>query len=276
MQKGAIEQVSKENVTGWIYSSEVKLNDLRILAFIDKECVGSGFISIYRPDLQGVGLGNGQLGFSINISAEEADISKLYIKFEGSDFLLTQSDAKIISYENDTGKLSKINKNEYLRELSSLKWKLRNEKIMQSSYDMFRMLAIFGLYERALPQTNDRPKIEVVESEITNFIEEFSQNDIKIIEKVLLSSEDNTNFLDSLIKSEKIIPIIAMVADEPVTMSALEGSHIDASFDVDRSTNEYVLSQKNILFINVNLDFKINKKNINEGLIRLFYAEYLN
>ena len=276
MQKGAIEQVSKENVVGWIYSSEAKLDDLRILAYIDKECVGSGFISIYRPDLQGVGLGNGQLGFSINISAEDADISKLYIKFEGSDFLLTQSDAKIISDETSAGKLSKINQNQYLRELSSLKWKLRNEKIIQSSYDMFRMLAIFGLYERALPLNTKKSKLEIIESEITNFIEEFSQNEIKIIEKVLLSSEDNVNFLDRLMDSEKIIPIIAMVADEPVTISALEGSHIDASFEVDRSTNEYVLSQKNILFININLDFKINKKNINEGLIRLFYAEYLN
>lgn len=91
MLKGAIDHISVSNVGGWLFTNLGSLDEALVLAFLGEECVGSGRIEIFRPDLLAAGMGDGRHGFSFPISVkDEEEAGRVYVKLEGSDAVILQ------------------------------------------------------------------------------------------------------------------------------------------------------------------------------------------
>ncbi len=73
MIRGAIEVAQEKLVSGWIYSSQVKLRDTLVLAFSGARCVGSGRVDIFRQDLFDAKLGDGYCGFHFPVALEKGE-----------------------------------------------------------------------------------------------------------------------------------------------------------------------------------------------------------
>lgn len=116
MMRGAIDLVQPQRIAGWIYCGPVATAAPTVLAFVDGRCVGAGRIDLVREDLKQAGLGDGRLGFSFPIQvADEADLARVVVKLEGSDFALLQKGAKVARREAGPERLADPQRTEWLR-----------------------------------------------------------------------------------------------------------------------------------------------------------------
>ena len=98
MIRGAIEVVTEERISGWIYSGAVLASGTLALAFCGSRCVGSGKISLFRQDIADAGLGDGYSGFDFNISLKpDEDVASIVIKLQLCDFALLQRTSIVTS-----------------------------------------------------------------------------------------------------------------------------------------------------------------------------------
>jgi hypothetical protein len=94
---GAIESVTLEEVAGWIYSPATELHGTLALAFVGGECVGSGRVEYYRPDLASAGLSHGKYGFHFPVALRnEAAVGSLVVRPEGCEAIIVQRGSRIV------------------------------------------------------------------------------------------------------------------------------------------------------------------------------------
>jgi hypothetical protein len=105
MFRGAIENVTDNAVSGWVYSDKLRVTGQTLLAFANNVCVGSGKVGLHRQDLEEAGLGDGKLGFNFGITLNGIS-APVVVKFEGSDAMLIPPDSALVWTKREADKLS--------------------------------------------------------------------------------------------------------------------------------------------------------------------------
>lgn len=147
MIKGAIEAVSPQGVSGWMYSSALKLRDALVLAFVGEACVGSGRLDRFRQDLADVGFDDGYLGFSFPIALPAgADTAAVVVRLDGCEAVLVQRRSRITGPETARG-AAEPSLDETLRRIA---WLRRRDAVTDAEEEFLRGLARFGVSEVAL------------------------------------------------------------------------------------------------------------------------------
>lgn len=101
---GAVEVVTTEDVSGWIYSPLQDLQGTTALAFVDRKCVGSGRVGAFRQDLADAGLSHGRFGFRFPIVLpDEEAAGRLVISPEGCEALIIQRDSRVVGEQAAAG-----------------------------------------------------------------------------------------------------------------------------------------------------------------------------
>lgn len=94
---GAVENVTPEEVSGWMYSQAADLHGSLALAFVDGACVGSGRVELFRQDLADAGLSHGKLGFHFPISLPAEDAAgRLVVGLERCEAVFLQRGSKVV------------------------------------------------------------------------------------------------------------------------------------------------------------------------------------
>jgi hypothetical protein len=155
MIRGAIENVSRNRVFGWVWSAEGKVEGRTVLAFLDETCVGAGKVEGFRQDLKDAGLGDGNAGFNFDITyPNPADAPRVVVKLEGSDALLVQRRSRIMPPGAGAAAQRPARQQ---TSLSSLQWMRARGWLSQSDYDFLRFFRQLGVYDRSLVVPQDRP-----------------------------------------------------------------------------------------------------------------------
>ncbi len=147
MIRGAIEQVTHNRVTGWIWSPDVDLAGRTVLAFLDMACIGAGKVDGFRGDLKAAGLGTGRAGFSFNLTYRNpADAPRVVVKLEGSDAVLIQAGSRVAppAGRQAGGAAAPA------RDLAALNWMRARGWIGQPDHDFLRFIRQVGAYGRTL------------------------------------------------------------------------------------------------------------------------------
>lgn len=156
MIRGAIENVTRNRVYGWIWSPDVSLAGRTVLAFLDDACIGAGKIEEVRQDLKDAGLGDGRAGFNFDLTyPNPADAPRVVVKLEGSDAMLMQRRSRIMPPGAGAGPARPVRQ---LTSLSSLQWMRARGWLSQSDYDFLRFFRQLGVYERSLVVPQERPE----------------------------------------------------------------------------------------------------------------------
>jgi hypothetical protein len=93
---GAIERVRPNRVTGWIHCHAADLKDATVLAFVDRRCVGTGKVGLFRQDLADAGLLHGHLGFDFPISLDTPeDTGKVVVSLERCEAVIVQHESVV-------------------------------------------------------------------------------------------------------------------------------------------------------------------------------------
>ncbi|WP_372623530.1 hypothetical protein [Falsiroseomonas sp.] len=154
MIRGAIENVTRNRVYGWLWSPDVKLVGRTVLAFLDDACVGAGKIEGFRQDLKDAGLGDGQAGFNFDLSyPNPADAPRVTVKLEGSDVMLVQRRSRIGAPGAGAAPARATRQGP---SLTSLQWMRARGWLSQSDYDFLRFFRQLGVYERSLVVPQER------------------------------------------------------------------------------------------------------------------------
>ncbi len=149
MIRGSLETVTENSVSGWLYADAVTVRDRTVLAFVDGHCIGSGRIEKFRKDLADAGLEDGVLGFQFPIVLPEpTDMSRVTVRFEGSDVVLLQDESRVVSAGQTVTAAPKRTRRSY----SSIQWMRSQGWLDQSEYDFLKYTEQLGIYERSLQQ----------------------------------------------------------------------------------------------------------------------------
>jgi hypothetical protein len=157
MIRGAIENVTRNRVFGWLWSPDVTLLGRTVLAFLDDVCIGAGKIEGFRQDLKDAGLGDGQAGFNFDLTyPNPADAPRVTVKLEGSDVVLVQRRSRIMP--PGAGASAAARTTRQGPSLTSLQWMRARGWLTQSDYDFLRFFRQLGVYERSLVVPQERPE----------------------------------------------------------------------------------------------------------------------
>ena len=157
MIRGAIENVTRNRVYGWIWSPDATLNGRTVLAFLDDVCIGAGKIEEFRQDLKDAGLGDGKAGFNFDLTyPNPVDAPRVVVKLEGSDAMLMQRRSRVMP-PGAAGGASPARSVRQPPSLASLQWMRARGWLTQSDYDFLRFFRQLGVYERSLVVPQERP-----------------------------------------------------------------------------------------------------------------------
>lgn len=147
MIKGHIDLVTPTRVEGWAYAAGFAVRGMRLLAWIDDVCLGGGVVGVYRQDLAEAGLGDGHLGFSFDIHLERPmPLGRLFVSFEGSDFILRGPRARLRDAEEAEGAAGIVPD-----EIPLWQFACRQGWIAEDERQQLNMLARYGCCEVPLP-----------------------------------------------------------------------------------------------------------------------------
>jgi hypothetical protein len=254
--------VTPELVQGWIQCVDSVSRDKVVLAFAGRECVGSGKIGLFRSDLAEAGLGDGYLGFSFPITADPARVGSITVKLDGSDAVLLQGDAMVVSKSPDPRMLDEVI---IARQLSALKWQLNHARINQADFDYLRILWSFGVYERSLLRRDSVGKAPQADAGATvakTLLESYlgADADLSLIQGVTAK-----NFADEMTRVSRdlrLAPVVALASKDKVTVRALEGSHIRGTPGAAESARrgqyvDYVVSPENLVIVDSRISAEV-------------------
>lgn len=226
MIRGAIEVVTTEAVQGWIYCDHVAMSDQTVLAYSGEQCVGSGRVNVFRPDLVSAGLSDGKLGFNFPIAVDPEAVETVVVKFEGSDAVLLQTGARI-GHRGSGG--SALKRSSVLAQLGRLKWALKHGRIGQADFDFLRTVYSFGVYERGLVRRRSADDQVVVDSwrvVTRTLFEALVSMEVETLEARLNSPEQFKLEMARVARSPELLPIVALHSDTPASVQVAEGSHV--------------------------------------------------
>ena len=87
---GYVDDITDISVHGWVCDREKLDHSLEIEIYADEVRIGETIASIYRPDLQDIGLGNGKHGFNFSLPAN-AQEQQITVKVKNYDYEVPKS-----------------------------------------------------------------------------------------------------------------------------------------------------------------------------------------
>lgn len=257
IMRGAIDQVSVDNVAGWLYSEAGPLRGHTVLALIDDECVGAGTVDIFRPDLMDAGLGDGYSGFDIRIIVPRAgDEQRLVVKLDGSDLVLLQPSARISKPSKLSG-LALFS----LRSPKSLEWMRTRGWLEQMEIDLFRALHQFGIYDRSLRMAKSAEKASGTplldpEHEASVLFELLRMERVELQEHKL----ENVRALAAQraqLAAQTPEPVVALWSAKREALMVVEGSHQDEQLIGNELSGavDYVVGPDRLILLDVRCRF---------------------
>lgn len=222
---GAVEAVTPENVSGWIYSPLQDLHGTMVLAFVDRECVGSGIIEIFRQDLADAGLSHGRFGFHFPIvpPGEEA-VSRVVVRPEGCEAVILQRDSVVTCAPRAAGTGLVGGR---LPGSGTVAWLRKRQAISKDESDFLGSLGDFGV--AAWPLRPARPGTGVGTADR----DEAACGVIELCD-VAATRIGRAEFSDARELAEALgnedhpisqAGLLVFHADEALTFSVVEGSH---------------------------------------------------
>ena len=157
MIRGAIENVSRNRASGWIWSAEADLRGRQVLAFLDDTCIGAGVVESFRPDLKDAGLGDGVAGYDFEIACPStADAVRVTVRLEGSDAVLLQRRSRVGGLA--AAAAGRPGAARQPLALASLQWMRSRGWLSQADFDFLRFFRRFGVHDRTLVEPRERPE----------------------------------------------------------------------------------------------------------------------
>ncbi|TDH60003.1 hypothetical protein E2C06_24320 [Dankookia rubra] len=230
MLKGSIEEVTAGEVAGWAYVDNAEMRGKPVLAFLDQECVGAGEVSIFRQDLADAGLGDGFLGFNFNVRIPSpADRARVVIRVGGSDAILLQSNATIVSRAAPRTKVAQDSLGRSLT-ASSLQWMLARGWLTQADHDFLKFFTRMGVYDRTLrvPRTTGEaadPGRQDPALVARDLLSLFAMREVEISKRQLRQQDDLLEQIAKHTQAQDVLPILALWSAERGKLSVAEGSH---------------------------------------------------
>ena len=259
MLKGAIDHISVSNIGGWLFTSLGNLDDSVVLAFSGEECVGSGKIEVFRPDLLAAGMGDGRHGFSFPISVkDEEEASRVYVKLEGSDAVILQADQTAPASRRDLFRSARYS-------AESLEWmRLRGWFTPEELLFLKGMTRIgcveYSLvpratYAGATPESRDPSSVA---DELLSLVS-MSGNSRQTFSVIVENAAD----LAAEVAKHVVDPysVVAIHPERPIVVKVVEGSHTEAT-DIDslEGAISYNAGPDLLLFLDLNTSFELPEK----------------
>jgi hypothetical protein len=257
MIRGHIDFVSRSKVEGWLLSERVSLAGTRLLAFVDEECVGSGMVDVFRPDLLSVNLGDGIAGFSFPIYLQPSqDPRRLHIQMDGSNAVLGQPDTRLVPRE-EIG----ADRRRAPRDPLSLSWMLSRGWLNQEQYNALRLLGEFGVYSQRLRLSGDQADEvrqcqqlgclagDLFELQMYMSVGASTRSGIRGADLARIRKELHGQF-------PAVPPVVALWTPNASCLRVVEGSHLHASASADGGV-EYEFGVDRLLWLNLDCGFSV-------------------
>ena len=221
---GAIEAITAEDVSGWIYSPLTDLHGTLALAFVDGECVGSGRVENFRPDLVSAGLSHGKFGFHFPVALhEEAAAGRLVVRPEGCEAIIIQRGSKVVGEPRAEEALVGGS----LPAAETTAWLRMRQAISKDEFDFLNTLNDFGIAAWPLQDADldtgggaaarDRAALNIVQLCCMAGLQ-VDRADFANGGELADALNDETNPISRA-------GLLVFHADRPLTLTIVEGSH---------------------------------------------------
>lgn len=240
MIRGAIDELAVNKIGGWIYSPEVNLTGRTVLAFLDEACVGAGVIDVFRADLAAAGLGEGLCGFSFFVTVPTpADVRRLAIRLEGSDFMLAPPGARLAAAGAPAAS------GEGPPDPARLSWMRERGWISQAEFDFLRYLDRLGAYDWRSARGEEGPReAQALAGELFGLIL------LRAAEAEAFPLPGEGELFDLLAAARQEQPWIALTAARRARLRVHERSHrATAAGEAPAEPVEHVLGPDRLLFL---------------------------
>lgn len=225
--RGAIENVSRNRVYGWIWSADGNVRGRTILAFLDDACIGAGKVEDYREDIHKAGLGDGHAGFNFNITyPNPADAPRVTVRLEGSDAMLVQSRSRVMPVGATMARAAPPPAGP---SAATLQWMRGRGWISQSDYDYMRFFRQLGVYDRSLVVPPDQPgqppgKLEA-EAVARHLLQLHRLEDVEVKREAAAAPRDYRVIAERQEIASGPGAVLALTAKARGRMPLVEGSH---------------------------------------------------
>lgn len=219
MLRGNIDQVTRGQISGWVYSDVSKVAGRKLLAFVGERCIGSGEVGLLRPDLKEAGLGDGKLGFEIFIDGGDIkDLNLVNLRLEFSDFALFPQ-----AFHKSAASASfNIQELFSAEELERVEWMNRQGWLTNEQYFGLKALNTLGMYQRTYSKAelNAEPMGSRASNLYADLLSTVYRRDIS---KEQLEIEPAKSYIAGNASVEKYLDVIALFGDA-FEFNAIEGA----------------------------------------------------
>lgn len=223
---GAVENVTPEEVSGWMYSRAADLHGSLALAFVDGECVGSGRVELFRQDLADAGLSHGKLGFHFPISlpAEEA-ARRVVVGLERCEAVFLQRGSKVVGQPPDEERALVGGE---LPGAETVAWLRARGAVSEAEADFLGRLGEFGAAEWPLrpPGRGEGKDRTAARQEAASAIVQLcGLAGARAARAEFAGAEEFAAALDDAEQPLSRAGLLVFAADKPLALSVVEGSH---------------------------------------------------
>jgi len=261
MVRGAIENVTRNRVFGWLWSPDASVRGRTVLAFLDDVCIGSGKVDGFRQDLKDAGLGDGYAGFNFNLTFPNAgDAPRVTVKLDGSDAMLVQRTSRIVPPGGAAGGPAA---GRLEPSLSSLQWMRGRGWLSQSDFDFLRFFRQFGVYERSLVVPKERggdgmqgAPVLLDPAETAEALLGLTRFDESVMTREKVSTvRDLRRMADQVGKANGPGAVIALWSSTKRRLPVVEGSHTSQAETPEEKPvgTEYGLGPDRLLFLDTRI-----------------------
>lgn len=227
---GAVEAVTPENVSGWIYSPHMDLFGTTALAFLDGKCIGSGRVDVFRPDLAEAGLSHGKLGFHFSIQLpEEEAVGRVVVSPEGCEALLVQRGSKVVG-PSEAGEAELVGGR--LPGRDTVSWLRKRKAISKGESDFLAALNDFGVaaWPLRLPPAEEgssgpRARTAARHEAAAEIIELCDMAGTRVGRAEFFTTEELAEALADAENPISQAGLLVFYADRTLAFSVVEGSH---------------------------------------------------
>lgn len=256
MIRGAIENVSRNRIYGWVWSPDAPVAGRTVLAFLDEACIGAGKVDGFRQDLKDAGLGDGMAGFNFDLTyPNPADAPRVVVKLEGSDAVLIQKRARVMPPGAGGGGARAPRQQQ---SLSSLQWMRARGWLSQSDYDFLRFFRQLGVYDRSLVVPQERPDrgdpdlLDPAEA-ARNLLLLHRMDEAEVRREKLAAPRDWRRLAEAQEEAAGPGAVIALWSRDRGRLPVIEGSHVQAQIvapDAEPPEGvDYALGPDRLLFL---------------------------
>ncbi|EFH12344.1 hypothetical protein ACFFMP_12920 [Pseudoroseomonas cervicalis] len=272
MLRGAIESVIGNKISGWIYAPLDNFRGTTVLAFVDEECVGSGTVELYRPDLAAAGLGDGYLGFSFWVTLRHRrDAPRIVIRLEGSDAVLLQRQSRVVD-----GSGADATQGARLSDPPALmRWLRARGWLSEADFDLARHLPQFGVYDRSLVELTPArdhapPRLKEVVQTAADLLRLVTLQDGEV-EQALLAGPEELAGLGALRGGENGM-LVALWSRAPGQLDIIPGSHRGQEEEMGgvMTLADHAVGPDRLLFLDTRCRIGPNSRVPAEGLQAFF------